>query len=779
MGESMNSLLRFTAISAAIGGLTLANHVAAAVETSLGIASALALAQAEVPAEASMAQGSDDRAGSRAPGLEEIVVTATRRESLASKTPIALTAISGEGLIESGVTNPTELADVVPNLSIDRAGGGVQITIRGVTSTDTTEKGDPSAAFMLDGVYIARPQAQEVSFFDIARVEVLRGPQGTLYGRNTTAGLINVITNRPKFEEFDGSINVSTGNFGTKQATGVFNAPVSESFAIRAAVNYDQRDNYVESGPLLSGDIGPFKENISGRLQGLYDWNSGNALITVDYSDIQGTPYDLLPLRNFYAATTNGVNPAYIGDDVSSDRLRRLDAAVAWDTFRDNNTWGAGAELNQDIGPVTMTYTGSYREFTRDEEDARIGVAGAEAYRLAFEGDYEQNSQELRFATNGDDALQLQTGLYYFKEESAILQRLLLVANPGATGDGMTLGFAQGPTAAESRAIFGQGTFALTDSLRLTAGARYSEDEKSRVGYTLSCASFFNCGSIPSTSPTNNAEVEFSKTTWRAGLDYDVRTGTLLYGSVATGYKAGGFNDGCVTGTAPGCTQPAGLFFYEPEELKAYEVGVKTRLFGDTLSLNASVFSYDYSNIQLSQLVAECFGPGSGPCNVTTNGGEAEVNGVEFEGTYALTASDRFDFSLAYLDAQFTDFRPNPTTNFSGRSLDRSPELAATLGYQRTFRLDNGGEIVGGIRSRYSDSYSLMILGTLNFYEQPSFTKTDVTLTYKAPKDVWYLQGFAKNLEDSIVVTTVAVGVRSAVQISEPFTYGLRAGFNF
>jgi iron complex outermembrane recepter protein len=779
----MRIALRATALSSALAGLAFVNPVAAAVTTALGAASsaAIRLAQAEVPAAAQSAQTTGTSAEPRATGLEEIIVTATRRESLASETPIALTAISGEGLIDSGVTNPTELADVVPNLSIDRANGGVLVTIRGVTSNDTSEKGDPSAAFMLDGTYIARPQAQEVSFYDIARVEVLRGPQGTLYGRNTTAGLINVITNRPTFGEFSGSGNVAGGNFGAVQATGVLNAPLTDRFAIRAAVNYDQRDNYLDGGPLLTGDIDPFKENISGRLQGLYDWSSGNLLVAADYSEIKGSPYDLLPLRNFFAATTTGVNPQYIGDDRNSDELRYVNTPIAWDTFRENNTWGVGAELNQDIGPVTMTYTGSYREFTRDEGDARISVDGALAYRAAFAGDYDQTSHELRFANNGDGALQLQAGLYYFREESHILQRLMLVANPGPTGDGASLGFAQGPTIAESRAAFAQGTLALTDALRLTAGARYSEDEKSRVGFTLSCASFFNCGATPptSTNPTNNAEADFSKTTWRVGLDYDITDGTMIYGSVATGYKAGGFNDGCVAGTAPGCTQPESLFYYDPEELTAYEVGAKTRLLDDSLSLNVAAFLYDYSNIQLSQLVAECFGPGSGPCSVTTNGGEAEVTGVEIEGIYALTSADRIDFSLAYLDAHFTDFRPNPTTDFNGKSLDRSPEWAATLGYQHTFSLGNGGEIVGGVRSRYSDSYTIMALGTLNFYEQPSYTKTDVTLTYNAPQDVWYLQAFARNLEDSIVVTTVAVGVRSSVQISDPFTYGLRAGFNF
>lgn len=775
----MRIAYRATAISSAIAGLALANPVAAAVKSTLGTASQALIAQADTPAQSAGAQPSNTSVDERASALEEITVTATRQETLASKTPISLTAIAGENLIKSGVSNPAQLTDVVPNLTINRTGGGVQITIRGVTSTDTTEKGDPSAAFMLDGVYIARPQVQEVSFYDVARVEVLRGPQGTLYGRNTTAGLINVITNRPTFDGYGGQADMTGGTDGTGQATGVLNAPFSDSFAVRLAVNYDTRDNFLLAGPALTGDIDPFKENISGRLQGLYDWSSGNALLTLDYSQIKGTPFDLLPLRNFFAATTTGNDPLYIGDNLGSDTLRRINSPVTWDTFRDNDTWGVGVELNQDIGPIRVTYAGSTREFNREEGDARISVDGALAYRGAFEGKYTQDSHELRFANTGDGAFQLQGGLYFFKEESDILQRLLLVPNTGPTGDGNSLGFAQGPTEAESHAAFLQGTFSVSDSVRLTAGARYSEDEKSRVGYTLSCASFFSCGSAaPPANLTNNAAADSSKTTWRAGIDFDATEGTMLYASVATGYKAGGFNDGCVIGTGVGCTQPESLFYYDPEELISYEVGMKSRI-ADTLSLNVSAFLYDYSNIQLSQLVSECFGPGSNPCNLTTNGGEAEVSGVELEGTYVPTDSSQWDFSVAWLDAHFTDFTPNPARSFNGESLDRSPKWSAALGYQHTFPLNNGGDIVGGIRTRYSDPYTMMALGTLNFYEQPSFTKTDLTLAYNAPDDKWYLQAFARNIEDSIVVTTIAVGVRSSAQIADPKTYGVRVGFNF
>ncbi|MEY2927150.1 MAG: hypothetical protein RL367_1627, partial [Pseudomonadota bacterium] len=159
----------------------------------------------------------------------DIIVTATRFETLSSKTPIAVTAISGDALRTAGITNPTALGDQVPSVMINR-NNGLQITIRGVTSADGTEKGDPSAAFMSDGIYIARQQAQEVSFFDISRVEVLRGPQGTLFGRNTTAGAVNLITNRPNLDGVSGSVDAAYGNYNTLQATAVVNAPVSESF---------------------------------------------------------------------------------------------------------------------------------------------------------------------------------------------------------------------------------------------------------------------------------------------------------------------------------------------------------------------------------------------------------------------------------------------------------------------------------------------------------------------------------------------------------------------
>ena len=250
-----------------------------------------AMAMAAHPALAQDAAETPDRG--------DIVVTANRTELLLSNTPIAMTAIGGADLISSGITNPTQLQESVPNLSIVR-GNGLQITIRGVTSTDGTEKGDPSAAFMLDGIYLARPQAQEVSFFDIERVEVLRGPQGTLYGRNSTAGVINVISARPKFE-FGGSVDLTYGSFDQILGTAVINVPVSDTVAFRAAVNLDRRDSYLIDGNAGDGiNYDPFKDNQTVRLSALFEPADNVSLLIIgDYSKIEGNPINGVDSQQF------------------------------------------------------------------------------------------------------------------------------------------------------------------------------------------------------------------------------------------------------------------------------------------------------------------------------------------------------------------------------------------------------------------------------------------------------------------------------------------------
>ena len=285
----------------------------------------------------STADGVSAEEQAQVPG--DIVVTAQRFASLASKTPVALTAIEGDQLIKQGVANPADLGDQVPNLSIVR-NNGLQITIRGVTSNDNTEKGDPSAAFLLDGVYIARPQAQEVSFYDIDRVEVLRGPQGTLYGRNTTAGVINVITNRPQ-PFVEGAANLTIANFGTLRTDAMVNVPLGDWAAFRIAGAVEKRDSYLIEEPGDTSELDPFKENYSVRGQGLFQLGaSAELLLRADYSDLNGRPQTIVRATNFYAPSqpgclgtpilrTSETNSRPMSFEESATILRRIRSSMA------------------------------------------------------------------------------------------------------------------------------------------------------------------------------------------------------------------------------------------------------------------------------------------------------------------------------------------------------------------------------------------------------------------------------------------------------------------
>jgi iron complex outermembrane receptor protein len=736
------------------------------------------------------------------PTTGDIIVTATRFETLASKTPIALTAVSGDALRTAGITNPTNLGDQVPSVMINR-NNGLQITIRGVTSADGTEKGDPSAAFMSDGIYIARQQAQEVSFYDISRVEVLRGPQGTLFGRNTTAGAVNLITKRPTFDKFSGSVDAAYGNYNNTQASAAVNMPVTDNLALRAAVNYDHRDSFLKAGNNIGNlNLSPFKDVFSGRLSALLKFDRGELLVRGNYNQMKGISSNALPTSNFFSSyTTAGVTPVYTANGKANATLLTLNAPtadglpmlnLANNLQRDNATYGVDVDFKYDLGAVTLNYVGSYGEFKRHEGNYSYygPVNATNVGGLApnkFDGWYWQNSQELRLSTNGTGPFRAQAGVYYFKERADI-QLFIYDRTNGATGlrftpgqTGFVFGFPQHYVMSSSVAGFGQLTYSPTEKLHITAGARYTKDHKARNGATVTCGVDTNCAAVGDVVTPNRADRQYEKATWKIGVDYNLNAGTLLFGTVSTGYKAGGFNDGCEAGTYAGCLLPASTLYYAPETLTAVEVGVKTRLFDNRLRLNASIFHYDYNNLQLTQVGPFC--AGGTQCTQTTNAASAKVDGLEVEGNFAATAHDKFDIQASFLNARYGRFFPNavsfPNLNLEGTKLDRSPSTSIMAGYAHTFELPNGGEIVAGVRSKYSASYGMIALSILGRFTQPAYTQTEVNVTYNSPNKAYYVQAYGKNLENNLLVTAVGAGVNGTLQVSDPLMYGLRAGIKF
>ncbi|MBB5685665.1 TonB-dependent receptor [Sphingobium boeckii] len=733
-----------------------------------------AAAQDVSPPQASPDEGAPDG---------DIVVTANRVQTFASKTPLSLTALSGDQLIERGVTNPTQLNGLLPNTSLVR-GDGLQITIRGVTSNDGSEKGDPSAAFLLNGIYLARPQSQEVSFFDVQRVEVLRGPQGTLYGRNTTAGVVNVITHDPEFN-LGARADVSYESFNHVNATGMVNIPLSDTFAVRAAVNYDRSDSYAINGASDGYSYDPFKENFSSRLTAL--WKPIDAIslkIIGDYSTMKGTTISSASTENFFdptaplsdPTTLTAVRPIYVGG--SSRDLRVNNSAQLIRPFRDDREYGISGELNVGLSRgLALTYLGSYRDSDRNNQATGFGIGFTAPGQK-----YWQMSHEVRLAYD-KGPLQVQVGGYYFKEKSSIVATFL---NPVAFGfpDYVTgLSFVQNPTIAINKSVFGQANLEIFPNVRLTAGARYSNDRKSRQGITLILLD--PSQGVPGNSilsAINDASRTFSRTTWRAGLDYDSPIG-LFYASVATGYKAGGFNDGCAIGSGDFCSFTEDELYYKPETLTAYEAGVKLRFADNAVRLNASIFHYDYKGLQVTQsgAFASC-----GVCQLTQNAAAAQIDGIELEFIAQPVRGLRFRAGLDLLDARYERFTPGVLTsdlpifvNFSGHHLPRSPSSVVTVGMDYTYPLSSGASIVARVNTRMSAKYYLTDTANLIDYYQPSYTKTDLSITYNAPDNTFYLGAYVENLEDNIVITNANFGFDGQSQFLDPRKFGVRVGVKF
>ena len=707
--------------------------------------------------------------------IQDVVVTAQRSSSLASKTPVALTAITGEQLHSAGIDNPASLGARIPNVQIDGAGSGMRITIRGVSSADATAKGDPSAAFMLDGIYVARPQNQNVSFFDLDRVEVLRGPQGTLYGRNTTAGVINVIANTPG-KIFEAAASAEMGNYASRKFDAMINLPLSDALALRAALTSNKHDSYLINGQGSGYAMGMDRDDAAARVSAkLALGNSATLLLRYDHSKVNDNTDNILPVSNFYSS-------GQVWNDASTS-VRLTNRFVPFNAplqqgYSQATASATGLEFNWNLGMLNLSYLASHRNFDQAQHVNfyyQVQPTVAIGVRQFFDGKYWQDSHEMRLATNGNRPLKAQAGVYYFKEDSNTNSTFLDLQILGLPPYYV---FPMGPSIAVNKAVFGQATYSLTETLRATAGVRFSEDEKSRLGATnFQQGLSFN----PATdlSLLNAAFIATHKTTWRIGAEFDLAPETLLFATVSTGFKAGGFNDGCIAGTSYkgiGCPAqtavPASALYYQPETLTSYESGIKTKFWGNKASLNASMFYYDYSNLQLSGVVVI----NGAPRFTTTNAAVAKVQGLEIEGQLIASTADRLSYSLALLDAHYASYLPDGATSWAGKKLDRSPSSVVTLGYEHTFQLA-AARLKAGIFSRASGAYKISVPSQLQQYPVPARTQSDLSLNYHPDGANWSIQAQIKNLENKVAPIVIdSVGQMFA---SEPRSFSVKLDYRF
>lgn len=670
-------------------------------------------------------------------GIQEVIVTAQKRAESASRTPLALTALTNKDLEERGVTDAADLTYVVPNVQIGTAdGGNTNIYIRGIGSNNTTEGGDPAAAFHLDGVYLGRPDEARVAFFDVDRVEVLRGPQGTLYGRNATAGAVNVITGKPE-DTLGGKLSFEVGSYDLRRTDGMINLPVNDMLALRVAVMGEHHENYVHTASPNNN-----QNTTAARIHALFKYSKdGNILLTVDQAKINGPDNQgvVLPIKDSY------------GQAGLTD-LTTLDATGS------ANYYGVRLEWNQNFGFATLTYLGAHRH--REVDSSSYEQGGFGPSYSSINGNAEQSSHEIRLSSNEGGPWKWVVGAYAYNEGQ----------DDFASFSNSVLTSTVPDFESRSRAVFGQATYSLTPSLRLTAGARTTRDTKSSFG-EVSTFTLFG----PTQYATTNTEQSWDHTDGKLGIDYDLTPGSMLYANVATGYKAGGFNSASAAGNSP-------MSPYNPEKLTSVEGGLKTKMFGNTGQLNIALFHYGYKDLQVNTIVS--VGGGAGLVLVN-NAASATVNGLEGDLKVRVSPAGTFDTSFAYTDAKYDKFvncvyePDNSVHDCSGNALRNAPKVTLTLGYEHRIPVGDGNVTLRA-DTRFSSKYYNDDTNS-DLFRQGSYTRSDLSARYDTADYKYYVSAYARNLENRNVMASryPAVVGESRGYFAPPRTFGMTVGTQF
>lgn len=726
-------------------------------------------------------------------GIADIIVTAERVKSTTQKTPLAITTVDGRALERAAVIDMRDLNTLVPGLDI-RTGSSAGSTffIRGVGSNFNNGLGDPALSFSVDQLYYSRPFGPGYQLHDLERVEVLKGPQGTLYGRNATGGAINYVSRKPTFDAVSGEMSGELGSADLWKGTGALNVPLSETLAARASIVMVHRDGFNTDG------YNDLKYNAA-RLHLLWrpssDWS---VLLTGNYAYDHSKGAGYVPYENNSFLTSN----PYLGSSTPTIVNYVLSRAAAVRNL--GNPGGSGpfvtrtdgyqhikvasvqAEIVGNLGFAELTVLPAY---LRTRADQKLYNNGSTSQMPTQSAD--QYSIETRL---GGDIGRLRwiTGIYYQNEK----QRFdAFLEGTGAS----YRTFLSQPTRNTSAAAYAQGTYSLTDALRFTAGIRHTRESKDVHDLiTTSLAQGLlpppGWPQAPTVFPTGlsytrvaeNSQ-KFRATNYRLAVDWDVTPRNLLYASVATGFHAGGLNLGapatrplCVLPNITNCDFPAS---YEPERLTAYTIGSKNRFFDNKLQLNLELYRWDYVNLQVVH-----FGLVNPSVNTvrTDNAGKARIKGIDVDLSVNLTRRDTFTVLYNLNDAKYGDLQYPQVigtnvsiVNLSGTSFLAVPRHTATASYQHRFELANDGAIEVGVKSRYSSrvTYQRAAPPGLTYdVVQSGFTRTDANLTYRAPGGRWELTAYVKNIEDKTVALSGASSPttgRPWTLPSDPRTYGI------
>lgn len=792
-------------------------------------ASALALAAAPCVAQTSDAQDANTTTDQQSPasesslGLDKVVVTAQRKEESLQDAAVAVDVVGGDDVRDANVTTVASLQELVPSLIVDPADTGNLIFIRGIGNFTLTNNADPATAVNYDEVYIARPASTDNYFYDLERVEVLKGPQGTLYGRNATAGAINIIPAKPKLGEYSGFFSGSVGNYESLSLEGAVNIPLGDRLALRASANRVEHAGYTRDG-------GSDQDVTSFRLQVLGEVTPDLTIRTsMDYTkqggvgggQVYSDQFSFDPVTNSYNVTPITSLRSYGGIYSPDSQAFRQTlvygnvgaSALPLDTtpYRDNSYYGLHANIEWNTPVGVLTIIPSWRKDDSNFENTP-------AFEVLQDFETTVKSLEGRFVSERFSIFDITAGALVYEEElDSVLAADLDTAILFQDYTYMT----------ESQAAYMRGTAHVSDTLRLTGGLRFTRDTKSANDQTtnmlLICTIVVNgapsCPDTPFFSltktldgqpivppadsppvplgttgvlllrldPSLNDEISNDEITWRAALEYDLTPSSLAYASVETGYRSGGFN-------------PAGSLPYEPEYITAYTVGMKNELFGSRLRLNLEGFVWQYEDQQLSFVGLT---PNGTPANQTTNIGELTAKGIEAEILVLAAENTLLSANLLYLDSTYDHFVyqtptqagfPNSGCDISvnagnaalydvdctGKTAFNSPKWTVNLSAQQTVPLGDY-EVVMSASTQYRTERYIFIHYTPDELVDAHW-RSNAQVSYGPSDGAWKIAAYVRNIEGDRQPAFSAqhpfLPVNTQI-FSPPRTYGVRLSAAF
>lgn len=705
--------------------------------------------------------------------LEEVVVTAQKRQQSLQDVPVSVSVTSGKQLEAFSISGLEELSESLPNVTIAENATQDSVTIRGIGS-GANQGFEQSVGTFIDGVYFGRGRSSRSPFLDIERIEVLRGPQGVLFGKNTIAGALNITTRKPT-DEFEGFLEARFFNGNDSRGlTGMVSGPLSERVAARAVIKYDDGDGFINN--LATGADAPETKELVFRTALAYDVSDRLKMDIkgeISRYDVDGRQIQMVEGGPF-TSLFQSVDPNY---EQELDFRRSTNNPVFGRAFDYTDAENLTGTIRYDLDSFSIVSVSAFTGYSYENNIPASWVANLDTASKAYQEDLDQLSQELRIESNSEGSIQYIAGIFYQREEIDHFQAFGFDTTQ-ARNDGFPLPPFVGQQnfdldqETSSMAAFGQVTWEPTEALSVAVGLRYTRDEKD-LDYAQR-----TIGALPFPARDVKDSRTDSDLTPSVSVSFHASDDTMLYASFSQGFKAGGFDF------------ESGAQFDE-ETVDAWEAGMKTRLAGGRVELNAAVFRSEFTDLQVAAWNGTAF--------VTSNAAEAVTQGLELDGRWQVTDQWLVSGAIALLDATYDSFSAavctagqqvdwasstgqspaSCTQDLSGKDLQFSPDWSGNLNVDYTASLSSDLDLNLQLGASFTDSfYSALDLEPAS--KQSSFTKLNARIELIADKG-WSVALVGKNLTDEKTTTWVndVPFFRGAMfaTIDPPRTFGVQAKY--